>query len=170
MLKRLGHGSPGLGARAATYASFLNHAFDRERGRFHNFMSFDRRWLDEVGSEDCQGQALWALGLCVAQAGQGSFQMLAAQLFELALPAAGEFTSPRAWAFALIGIDEYLRRLSGDRRANQIREALTAKLVQNHARVATEEWQWFEDVLSYANAKLPHALILSGRCMNDAAM
>src|ERR1041385_9328120 len=99
MLKRLGPCSPRIGARAATYASFLNHAFDRERGRFHNFMSFERRWLDDVGSEDCQGQALWALGLCVAQAGQGSFQMLAAQLFELALPVAAEFTSPRSWAF-----------------------------------------------------------------------
>ena len=123
MLQRLGHGSPRLGAHAATYAAFLNHAFDRKRGRFRNFMSFDRRWLEEVGSEDCQGHALWALGLCVSQAGQGSFQMLAAQLFEQALPVAAEFSSPRAWAFTLIGIDEYLRRFSGDRRANQIRNA-----------------------------------------------
>ena len=97
-------------------------------------MSFDRRWLDEVGSEDCQGQALWALGLCVAQAGHGSFQMLAAQLFEQALPVAADFTSPRAWAFTLIGIDEYLRRLSGDRRVTQFRESLTAKLMQRYAR------------------------------------
>ena len=133
-------------------------------------MSFDRRWLEEVGSEDCHGHALWALGLCVAQAGQGSFQMLAAELFEQALPVAAEFTSPRAWAFTLIGIDEYLRRLSGDRRANQIRESLTAKLMQRYADAATDDWQWFEDVVSYANAKLPHALILSGRCMNNAAM
>ena len=126
MLQKLGHDSPQLGAQAATYAAFLNHAFDRQRGRFHNFMSFDRRWLEEVGSEDCQGHALWALGLCVSQAGQGSFQMLAAQLFEQALPVAAEFSSPRAWAFTLIGIDEYLRRFGGDRRANQIRESLTA--------------------------------------------
>jgi len=170
MLQKLGHGSPRLGAQAATYAAFLNHAFDRERGRFHNFMSFDRRWLEEVGSEDCQGHALWALGLCVAQAGQGSFQMLAAQLFEQALPVAAGFTSPRAWAFTLIGIDEYLRRLSGDRRASQIRESLTAKLLQRFADAATEDWQWFEDAVSYTNAKLPHALILSGRCMNAAPM
>jgi len=170
MLKRLGHGSPRIGERAATYAAFLNHAFDRERGRFHNFMSFERRWLDEVGSEDCQGHALWALGLCVAQAGQGSFQMLAAQLFELALPVAAGFTSPRAWAFTLIGIDEYLRRLSGDRRVTQIRELLTAKLLQRFNDAATEEWHWFEDTVSYANAKLPHAMILSGRCMNSTAM
>jgi hypothetical protein len=170
MLQKLGYGSPRLAAQAATYAAFLNHAFDRKSGRFRNFMSFDRRWLEEVGSEDCQGHALWALGLCVAQAGQGSFQMLAAELFEQALPVAAEFTSPRAWAFTLIGIDEYLRRLSGDRRANQIRESLTAKLTQRYADAATSEWQWFEEVVSYANAKLPHALILSGRCLNNGAM
>lgn len=170
MLQKLGRGSPQLGTQAATYAAFLNHAFDRARGRFRNFMSFDRRWLEEVGSEDCQGHALWALGLCVAQAGQGSFQMLAAELFEQALPVAADFTSPRAWAFTLIGIDEYLSRLSGDRRANQIRETLTARLVQRFADAATGDWQWFEDSVSYTNAKLPHALILSGRCMNNPAM
>jgi len=170
MLQKLGHDSPRLGALAATYAAFLNHAFDRQKRRFRNFMSFDRRWLEEVGSEDCHGRALWALGLCVAEAGQDSFQMLAAQLFEQALPEAVELTSPRAWAFTLLGIDEYLRRLSGDRRANQIRELLTAKLMQRYADAADEDWQWFEETVTYANARLPHALILSGRCMNNTPM
>jgi len=170
MLQKLGHDSPALSARAATYAAFLNHAFDRPSRRFHNFMSFDRRWLDAASSEDCQGHALWALGLCVAQAGQGSFQMLAAELFEQALPVTADFTSPRAWAFTLIGIDEYLRRLSGDRRTNQLRETLTAKLAQRYADAAADDWRWFEDVVSYTNAKLPHALIISGRCMDDAPL
>jgi glycosyltransferase involved in cell wall biosynthesis len=170
MLKRLGHGSKCLEAQAATYAAFLNHAFDRRPGRFHNFMNFERRWLEEVGSEDCQGHALWALGLCVSQAGQGSFQMLAVQLFEQALPVAAEFSSPRAWAFTLIGIDEYLRRFSGDRRANHIRETLTTRLMQSYGDTARDDWRWFEEVVSYANAKLPHALILSGRCMNAAPL
>ncbi|HEV2453735.1 MAG TPA: glycosyltransferase family 4 protein [Verrucomicrobiae bacterium] len=167
MLQKLGFGSQQLGMHAATYAAFLNHAFDRRGNRFRNFMSFDRHWTEDIGSEDCQGHALWALGLCVSQAGQSSFQALAAQLFEQALPVAAEFASPRAWAFTLIGIDEYLRRFGGDRRANQIREALTAKLVQRYADAATDEWRWFEDVVSYANAKLPHAIILSGRCLNN---
>ena len=171
MLQQSGNSSQRINERAATYAAFLNHAFDRTSHRFRNFMSFDRCWLEEqAGSEDCHGHALWVLGLCVGHAGHGSFQMLAAELFEQALPVAAEFTSPRAWAFTLIGIDEYLRRLSGDRRANQIRELLTAKLLQRYADAATEDWQWFEDVVSYANAKLPHALILSSRCMNNATM
>src|SRR5205814_9903384 len=130
----------------------------------------DRQWLEKVGSQDSHGHALWALGLCVAQAGDSGIQMLAAQLFEQALPTAIELTAPRAWAFTLIGIDEYLRRLSGDRLVNQVREALTAKLLQRYADAATDEWQWFEEVISYANAKLPHALILSGRFMNNAPM
>ena len=170
MLQQSGHRSPPINALAATYAAFLNHAFDRKSHRFRNFMSFDRRWLEEVGSEDCHGHALWALGLCMGHAGHSSFHMLAAELFEQALPVASGFTSPRAWAFTLIGIDEYLRRLSGDRRANQLRESLTTKLMQRYADAATEDWQWFEDVVSYENAKLSHALILSGRGMNNAAM
>ena len=170
MLQKLGVSLPRLGDLAATYAAFLNHAFDRQRGRFRNFMSFDRRWLEDTGSEDCQGHALWALGLCVSQTGHASFQMLAAQLFEQALPVAAEFVSPRAWAFTLIGIDEYLRRFGGDRRASQIREALMAKLTQRYADAATDDWHWFEEVVSYVNAKLPHAMILNGRSLNNPTM
>jgi hypothetical protein len=170
MLQELGYGSAQLSAQAATYAAFLNHAFNRQRGRFRNFMNFERRWLEEVGSEDCQGHALWALGLCVAQSGQGSFQMLAAQLFEQALPVAAEFVSPRAWASTLVGIDEYLQRFGGDRRAGQIRDSLTARLMQRYADAATGDWHWFEEVVSYANAKLPHALILSGRRLKAGPM
>jgi glycosyltransferase involved in cell wall biosynthesis len=170
MLQKLGVNHPRLEDLAATYAAFLNHAFDRQRGRFRNFMSFDRRWLEDTGSEDCQGHALWALGLCVSQTGHASFQMLAAQLFEQALPVAAEFVSPRAWAFTLIGIDEYLRRFGGDRRASQIREALMAKLTQRYADAATDDWHWFEEVVSYVNAKLPHAMILNGRSLNNPTM
>lgn len=170
MLQKLGVGSSRLGALAATYAAFLSHAFDRDSGRFRNFMGFDRHWLESVGSEDSHGHALWALGLCVAQTGHGGFQMMAADLFERALPAVSEFTSPRAWAFALIGIDEYLSRLGGDRRVSQLRDSLTTKLMRCHADCAGEDWRWFEDVVSYANAKLPHALILSGRMTKDASM
>jgi glycosyltransferase involved in cell wall biosynthesis len=170
MLQKQGHGSQRISDQAATYAAFLNHAFDRKIQRFRNFMSFDRRWLEEVGSEDCHGHALWALGLCVSQARQYSFQMLAAELFDQALPPVADFTSPRAWASALIGINEYLRRLSGDRLANKVRESLSAKLMQRYADTATDEWQWFEEVVSYDNAKLAHAMILSGRCTNNEAM
>jgi glycosyltransferase involved in cell wall biosynthesis len=171
MLQQAGNNSQRLNEGAATYAAFLNYAFNRTTHRFRNFMSFDRCWLeDQPGSEDCHGHALWALGLCVGHAGHDSFQMLAAELFEQALLVAAEFTSPRAWAFTLIGIDEYLQRLSGDRRANKIRELLTVKLLQRYADATAEGWSWFEDAVSYANAVLSHALIRSGHSMNNAMM
>ena len=170
LLHRSGSSSPRVSDMATTYAAFLNHAFDRKSRRFRNFMGFDRRWIKGGGSEDCHGHALWALGLCMGHPGPGGFPLLAAELLEQALPVAVEFTSPRAWAFALLGIDEYLNRLDGDRRAYQIREALTNMLLQRYADAATDDWQWFEDMVTYTNAKLPHALIVSGKSMNNPAM
>jgi len=155
---------------ATTYAAFMNHAFDPKTKRFHNHLSFDRRWLDERGSEDSHGRALWALGVGVGRSPHRSFQIMAAELFAQALPSATEFTSPRAWAFTLIGIHQYLRRLSGDRVANQVRETLTARLMELYDKVAQPDWPWFEQELSYDNAKLAHALILSGRGAGQPAV
>ncbi|MGH9593191.1 MAG: glycosyl transferase family 1, partial [Bryobacteraceae bacterium] len=155
---------------ATTYAAFLLHAFDPKTKRFHNHLSFDRHWLDEQGSEDSHGRALWALGVGVGRSPHRSFQIMAAELFDLALPSVTEFTSPRAWAFVLIGIHEYLRRLSGDRLVNQIRETLTTRLMELFDKVAQTDWPWFEEVLAYDNAKLAHALILSGRATSQPAV
>jgi len=129
-----------------------------------------RRWLDDQGSEDCHGRALWALGVGVGRSPFRSFQMMAGQLFALALPAFTEFTSPRAWAFGLIGIHEYLRRLSGDSLVNQTREMLTCRLMELFERNAKPDWCWFEEDLSYDNAKLAHALILSGQATGQKAV
>jgi hypothetical protein len=108
LLSELGEEPERVRTLATTYAAFLHHAFDLRIKRFHNHLSFDRRWLDEHGSEDCQGRALWALGVGVGRSPYRSFQIMAGQLFALGLPALTQFTSPRAWAFGLIGIDEYL--------------------------------------------------------------
>jgi len=148
---------------ATTSAAFLHHAFDTQAKRFHNHLSFDRHWLDEQGSEDCHGRALWALGVGVGRSPFRSFQMMAGQLFAQALPALADFTSPRAWAFGLIGIHEYLQRLSGDSLVNQTRATLTCRLMGLLEKNAKPDWCWFEDELSYDNAKLSHALILSGQ-------
>lgn len=148
---------------ATTSAAFLHHAFNAKTKRFHNHMSFERQWLDEQGSEDSHGRALWALGIGVGRSPFRSFQMMAGQLFARALPALADFTSPRAWAFGLIGIHEYLRRLSGDSLVNQTREMLTGRLMGLLEKNGRPDWCWFEQELSYDNAKLAHALILSGR-------
>jgi hypothetical protein len=88
---------------------------------------------------------------------------MAGQLFAQALPVVAEFTSPRAWAFSLIGIHEYLRRLSGDSLVNQNREILTVRLMELFDRAGRPDWPWFEAELAYDNAKLAQALILSGQ-------
>ena len=168
LLEELGQDGPEVQRLATTYAAFLQAAFDRERRRFRNFLSFDRRWLEEVGSEDCHGRALWALGACVGRSRRPDLPAWAASHFELALPPILETTSPRAWAFGLLGIREYLRRFGGDRLAGQVRDTLTARLVELYERTATPDWPWFEEILSYDNARLPHALIASGRDGGDA--
>jgi len=169
-LGELGEDREGVRSVATACAAFLHHAFNFETKRFHNHMSFDRRWLDEQGSEDCHGRALWALGAGVGRSPLRSFQMMTGQLFALALPAVTEFTSPRAWAFGLIGIHEYLRRLSGASLVNQIREILTCRLMALFERNAKPDWCWFEEDLSYENAKLAHALILSGSAAGQPAV
>jgi len=163
LLGELGEDAECARTLATTTAAFLHHAFNFKTKRFHNHLSFDRRWLDERGSEDCQGRALWALGIGVGRSPFRSFQMMAGQLFAQALPALTGFTSPRAWAFGLIGIHEYLRRLSGDSLVNQTRETLTCRLMEHFDASSHPDWQWFEEELSYDNAKLAHALILSGQ-------
>lgn len=150
-------------ALATTYATFLQYAFDQKMGRFHNFLNVERCWLDEFGSEDCHGRALWALGTAVAHSPHWSAQAMAEQLFTRALPAVTGFTSPRAWAFTLIGIDEYLRKLRGDLRAKEVRKDLTGRLMTIFDKVAGPGWTWFEEGLTYDNAKLAHALIVTGR-------
>jgi len=167
-LRQRGQEFPQQAALTSTYAAFLHHAFDRSRRRFHNHLGFDRRWREEVGSEDCHGRCLWALSMGVGQTDLPGIQMLSAHLFEQALPAVAAFTSPRAWALTLLGLDPYSRRLPGDRLVNQTREELVARMVQRYADSARPDWPWFEDVVSYANAKLPHALIVCGQSMNHA--
>ena len=170
LLGELGDDPETARSLATTTAAFLHHAFDPQAKRFHNHMSFDRRWLDEQGSEDCQGRALWALGLGVGRSPFRNFQMMAGQLFALALPALTGFSSPRAWAFGLIGIHEYLRRLSGDSLVSQARETLTCRLMERFEASAHVDWPWFEEELSYDNAKLAHALIVTGQATRQKAV
>jgi glycosyltransferase involved in cell wall biosynthesis len=147
------------------YLAFLWHAFNVKTGRFRNYMSYDRRWLEESGSEDCHGRALWALGTVVGQCDDAGFRGLASRLFDMALPAALTFTSPRAWAFTLLGCHEYLKRFSGDRAAQGAREQLAGRLMRLYQDNAQPGWRWFEDVVSYSNARLPQAMLVSGEAL-----
>jgi hypothetical protein len=170
VLAELGEDHEQMRSLATTSAAFLNHAFIPATKRFHNHLSFDRKWVDKQGSEDCQGRALWALGIGVGRSQFRSFQMMAGQLFAEAVSPLTSFTSPRAWAFGLIGIHEYLRRLNGDSMLKQIRDVLTVRLMKLFDRASRPDWRWFEEELSYDNAKLAHALIVSGHATGQKAV
>jgi hypothetical protein len=147
---------------ASIYLAFLWHAFDHESCRFRNFMSHQRQWLEREGSEDSHARALWATGTALGRSQNDGHRNLCALLFQRGLPVLENFTSPRAWAFALLAIQEYLRAFSGDRNANQLREVLTNRLVTLFRENSSDDWLWFEPVVTYDNAKLCHAMILSG--------
>lgn len=155
---------------AACYLAFLTYAFDPRTGRFRNFMSYQRHWLEEIGSEDSHGRALWALGTVIGRSTQSGLCGAAGKLFEPALAALPGLTSPRAWAFALLGIQEYLKRYAGDRGVQSLREELAERLFRLHRGAATAQWPWFEDRLTYNNATLPHALLVAGQALGRSDM
>jgi hypothetical protein len=157
-------------ALAARYLAFVRHAFNPERGRFRNLMSYSRQWLEECGSEDSHGRAAWALGTVVGRSADPGKQSLAGELFHAALPPVMAFTSPRAWAYALLGIDEYLRAFEGDSSVQATGAVLAERLLNLFRRASDVEWPWFEDRVTYSNARLPQALIASGTWLRHAEM
>jgi glycosyltransferase involved in cell wall biosynthesis len=152
------------------YLAFLWLAFNANMGRFRNFLSYERKWLEKVGSEDSHGRALWALGTVLGQSRDAGLRGAAGRLFESAVPAALHFTSPRAWAFTVLGMQEYLGRFPGDRTIQAHRNNLANRLLGIYEHNATETWRWFEKSLSYSNARLPQALILAGWRSNNEQM
>ena len=168
LLEELGKDSPAVHALASRYAAFINCAFNKENGRFRNFMSFDRKWLETEGSDDSQGRALWALGTCVGRSRRPGMAAWAQGLFHQAVQACEKTTSPRAWAFGILAIHEYLRRCSGDRFAVEASQGLTNRLLNMYLENTKQSWPWFEQSATYDNARLSQALITHGRWTGDA--
>jgi hypothetical protein len=144
------------------YLSFLWLAFHPETGRFRNFLGYDRKWLEDVGSDDSHGRALWSLGTVLGYSGNAGLRGAAGRLFEAAVPATLKFTSPRAWAFSILGMQAYLDWFPGDRAIQGVRNALANRLLDIYERSHSETWKWFEKSLSYSNARLSQALFLAG--------
>ena len=171
LLEEAGSDDPAVvRALGSRYLAFVSHAFDRTTGRFRNFLSYARHWLEPCGSEDSQGRALWALGAIVGRAGDPGSQSLAGDLFHAASPAVTTFTSPRAWAYALLGFDEYLRAFQGDSTAAARRDELADRLLGLFERTSRPDWPWFEDSVTYCNSRLSQALIVSGDRMDRSDM
>lgn len=156
-----------LKLQQAAYASFLEHAFDQQSRRFRNFLSFDRRWMEEVGSEDSHARALWALGLTVQKTRQASLRSWAADIFEQAFEVVESFTSPRAWAFSILGLRSWLQEFPADRLAQRLTRSLATKLLEIYQQTADSDWNWFEERVTYDNARLPQALLLAGDVLGE---
>jgi glycosyltransferase involved in cell wall biosynthesis len=154
-------------ASSFRYLAFLEHAFNAKRNRFRNFLGYDHRWLEAAGSEDSHGRALWSLGTVLGRSNDHGLKGAAGRLFEFSLPAAMEFTSPRAWAYTMLGIHEYLTSYPGDRDAQKVRTALTRRLLEMYESNRRPDWKWFENVLAYGNARLPESLLLVGSACGD---
>jgi glycosyltransferase involved in cell wall biosynthesis len=155
---------------ASRYLAFVSHAFDRPNGRFRNFMSHSRLWQEEQGSEDSHGRALWALGTVVGCSPDPGRHSLAGALFHAALPAVSSFSSPRAWAFALLGIEQYLHAFEGDRNVQAAGREIAERLLSLFRRTDHPEWPWFENSVTYCNARLPQALIATASWTGDDEM
>ena len=155
------------GRSGSRYLAFVSHAFDRATGRFRNFLSYARHWLEPCGSEDSHGRALWALGAVVGRAGDPGRQSLAGDLFHAAIPAVTAFTSPRAWAYALLGIDEYLRAFQGDSTAEADVQELADRLLGLFRGRADPTGHGSRSRVTYCNARLSQALIVSGDRMRS---
>jgi len=163
LLEEHGAGEPaGATELASRYLAFLWLAFDPTSKRFRNLLSYERQWQETVGSEDSHGRALWGLGTVLGRSKDLGLRGAAGRLFELAVPPALEFKSPRAWAFALLGLEEYLDWFPGDRAALSAADVLANRLFNLYRASSSAGWHWFEGVLAYSNARLPQALLRSG--------
>lgn len=149
------------------YLAFLFYAFNNENGRFRNLMSYDRRWLELIGSEDSHARALWGLGVTVKEAPDSSIRNMAMRLFLEALPAVEHFTSPRSWAYTILGLQDYLSIYGGDISARKFLNDLALRIYQLFKNNASDDWNWCEKTATYANAILPHALIIAGKYIPD---
>jgi glycosyltransferase involved in cell wall biosynthesis len=155
---------------ASRYLAFVSHAFEPKSRRFRNFMSYTRRWEDGVGSDDCHGRAIWALGTVVGRSSDPGRQSLAGWLFQAGLPAVLELSSPRSWAYALLGIAEYLRAFWGVSQVQAVQATLASRLLELFRRSSSYDWPWFEDRLTYCNARLPQALLATSEWVGDKEM
>ena len=168
LLDELGN-SEGL-KLSSRYLAFLGYAFNHKTGQLRNFMDYQHNWMEDKGSDDSHGRLLWALGTVLNRCSIPAQNGIAAWLFEHTLPAILLTTSPRAWAFALIGIDEYSQKYEGDRRASQARDELAGRLLTLYKNNRSDDWHWFENTLTYCNAALPHALLASGKSIPNTEM
>lgn len=144
------------------YASFIQYAWNPDKRRFRNFMNFDRTWCEEYGSEDSNGRTIWALGVTARRSTLAKHRDWAVRLFDETASLAFDLGSPRAQAFAMLGAAAMLGAHPGHELARNILERFSNDLLALVEEARRPEWEWFEIVLAYDNARLPEALIRAG--------
>ena len=139
-----------------TYLSFTCHA-QRQDGTFHNFMEYNRRWLDPEPAHDGLGRALWALGSVIANPPLPEMVHIIKDLFDKSISHVPSI-SPRGKAYAIFGMQQYLSQFPGASEVKRYMHAAAENLVELYEKTQRKDWQWFENILCYDNAVLPHAL------------
>ena len=148
------------------YFSYL-HYMQNIKGTFRNFMSFDRKFLDEEGSEDSFGRAIWALGYLIRYSPNDAYHQLASEIFYKAYPNFEKLNSIRGIANTLIGLTHFVHRFQSDERSIDLIERLSAKLVEHYNNHRVKNWHWFEDILTYDNGIIPLALYHSYQIVDN---
>ncbi len=149
-----------------TYLSFLFY-MQRSDGQMHNFLGYDRKFADDVGSEDCMGHTIWACGYCLNSKLSRETKLLAKTIFDKTLKWAFSFTSPRAQALSIMGLFQHHKAYPEDQTIISNLKLLSDKLQKEFELESSDSWNWFEPYLTYANARLSHALFQSYECTRE---
>lgn len=162
--------SPQLATLQNRYLSFVLHAHNPKTGRFRNFMDYSRRWREATGSEDSHGHALWSLGAMIGRCRDKGRREAARSIFDLGIAGMADTTSLRTWAYGVLAADEVLRTIAGDRHVEAMRNEMGERIWDQYRLARREDWAWFESGLTYANARLPQALMIAGKALQREEM
>ncbi|MGQ1786288.1 MULTISPECIES: glycosyltransferase family 4 protein [unclassified Saccharicrinis] len=148
------------------YISYI-HYMQNNDGTFKNFLSFNRNYLDEVGSEDSFGRTIWALGYLMANAPNDAYYQTGREIFYNAIPHFNKLTSIRSIANTIIGLCYYLKTSPGDDSMTERLRTMTHKLITHYEQNDSKNWHWFESLLAYDNGILPLSLLHASKFLND---
>jgi len=152
------------------YLTFVAYGLNDDHRRFRNFMGYDRRWLEEVGSEDSHARTIWSLGVTVRDAPTDHVREIAENLFRRGIVTTPGFQFLRPWCYTLLGLVPFLETHPGDDQIKPIHDDLAERVFVMYRDHAADDWPWWEDELTWGNAKIPHAMLLAGRALDRQDM
>lgn len=153
----------------STYLSFIDHAYNPEIKKFRNFMSFDRKWLEEAGSQDSQGRTAWALGTLFAHTYNSNTLGHLENLYNHCLEIIPDLHHPRAISYSILGLYQYLnKRTEVKNNSYELLKIQSQKLYDMfEPHLDNSEWPWYDEKVTYGNCRIPEALLYAGKILND---